>query len=227
MKILQLSTFFLLLLACNAPSKNEPFKGKEFEGLITYRVTYDNYPREGAFGDTLWVWYSKGDLLKVCNSKRADASRKELFLLKGNRYFFQLGDSDSLYYADIGSDRLTTLEDSRHFATETRILGQDCDEIEHRLKLNKWQSSFVSTYLYSQNVLRMDKRLFRLRKFASFDVYMEEAGAFYLKYTESEQFPGKKGLSSHSFTAVKIQEGPVDPKIFLLDTSKARLFRME
>src|ERR1700754_4239046 len=124
MKKLSFILFFLpVYWSCNNSTTNGPLHRKEFEGLVTYRITYENHPEDISYGDTLKLWYSKGNLIKSYNGKAVHGIRKEIFLIKGNRYFFQVRDSDSLITADIASEKYMTLVSSQHSITDTRILG--------------------------------------------------------------------------------------------------------
>lgn len=226
MKQLQSIALILpLFWACQNPSDNQLFKGKEFEGVITYRITYDNWPEDYSYGDTLKVWYSKGDLIKVYNGKAVKGFRKEIFLLNGNKYFFQVGNSDSLYSIDIGSDKYMKLVDSHHSFTDTRILGHTCEQIDQDLQYaGKNQAPFIFSLLYSKGVLPMDKDHFKDRKLSGFDRFIDESGAFYLRFRYTAQLANRSGLSTYTFTATNIREQPVDPAIFNTDTSKVKPF---
>lgn len=213
--------------ACKNKSERDAFKGKEFEGLITYRITYDNYPAEYGYGDTMLVWYSKGNLVKLFNNKLIKGLRKEIFLVKGNKYFFQVGNSDSLFSGDIGTEKRTKLLHSQHSFTDTRILGHTCEQIEQEMEFTKTKANVLSTYLYSKGVLPMNSDYFSGKKFASFDRYMDEAGEFYLHFKGTAQYADKTGLSSYIFTAIKIQGQPVDPALFSVDTSIVRPFPLQ
>ncbi len=218
--------FFLLPVywSCKNSATNQPLNKKEFEGLVTYRITYDNHPEDNSYGDTLKLWYSKGNLIKNYNGKAEHGIRKEIFLIKGNRYFFQVGNSDTLINADIGSDKYMILVSSQHSITDTRILGHTCEQVDQELEYNRFKLPVFVSYLYSKDVLPMDPDYFKNRKFSCFDRFIEESGVFFLRYVYKVQYPGRTGPSIFTFTAIDIKEQPVDPTIFNIDTSKVKPF---
>ena len=229
MKPLKRIVFFLpLFLACNDHAVEQNAPSKEFEGVITYRITYDNYPEEFSYGDTMKAWYSKGDLIKLYNGKAVNGMRKELFLLKGNKYYFQMGKYDSLFSYNIGSDKFMKLVDSRHSFPETRILGHTCEQIDQDLQLYTAtnHAKEFATFLYSKDILPVEKDHFKDRKISCFDRFIDESGVFYLQFKGTSQFDGHTGLSSFIFTAIDIKEQPVDPSIFNVDTSLVNLIKM-
>jgi hypothetical protein len=227
MKKLQLIVFFLLLFcACHDSLDKSVDKAKEFEGLITYKITYENFPEDHSYGDTMKIWYSKGNMLKLYNGKVSGGLRKEVFLVRGNKYFFQVGNSDSLFSGDIGNDKITKLLNSHHLFTDTRILGHTCEQIDQELEFIDSHAPIASTFMYSKDILPVDQNRFKGWKFASFDHYMEEAGVLYLSFKGTTHYADRDGISSHTFTAVKILEQPVDQSIFEVDTSKVRPYPM-
>jgi len=222
MKKLPFLLFFLPVLSCKNATTNQLSNGKEFEGVITYRITYDGYPEDYSYGDTMRFWYSKGNCIKEYNGKAIHGVRKEIFLIKGNRYFVQMVNGDSLLTTDVTSDKFMSLKDSHHSFTETRILGHTCEQIDQDLEYTKGHLPCFVSLLYSKEVLPVDKQNFKNVKFSCFDRFIDESGAFYLSYFLRIQDSNKDAPSSYKFTAINIREQPVDPSIFNIDTSRIK-----
>ncbi|HVU57503.1 MAG TPA: hypothetical protein VHD83_20710, partial [Puia sp.] len=205
------------LTGCNEPggTKNE----QEFEGVITYKILYKNKDYSSLYGDTMKVYYSKGDIARVYNSQGPDAVRKDIFYGESHRYLIQRAASDTILTYDMVDQGGSTLVSTKRSSEDTRILGHICkkmefDEVYQRgVKFNVYNS-----FLYSPEVLKVDKRHFKDWNFGHFNAYVNEAGVFYLKFETSYRV-GDRDLITRTYTAVEIREQKIDSSVFHMDTT--------
>src|SRR5450631_4467761 len=153
----------VLLSGCKNNHQRRPFQGKEFEGIITYRLTYSEISQNRRSGDTLKVIYSKGNLIKQYNWNNSEATRKEIFLVDGNRFYTLLGRNDTLYSADISNHHSTRLIRSTHSISDTRILGYDCEQIDQYFESGVEDFKTHIELLYSNAALKMNTEYFKGR----------------------------------------------------------------
>lgn len=214
---------FLLLLFIGCKRKDETY----FEGMITYKISYTSNDNEPSLGDTMKVYYSKGNLLKEYNGKNLKGLKKEIFLGATNEYYMQHVASDTLFSYDISNNTLT-LVGSKYAANNAQILGFDCNKVEHvqMMHPSELYIFFFSTYFYSTKALRINKTYFKNWKFGNFNTYTNEAGNFYLKCIGSHFKPGTTELITRTYEAVNIQEKQIDPTMFYVDTLKVKAFKM-
>jgi len=213
-----ISLLLVGLAGCNesTSAKNE----KEFEGVITYKILYKDKDYSSVYGDTMKIYYSRGNIAKVYNSQGADAVRKEVFYGESRRYLIQLAASDTVFTYDMADRGNFTLAATKRSSEDTKILGHVCrkiefDEVYHRGVGVKIYNSF----LYSPEVLKVDKRHFKDWNFGHFNVYTGEAGVFYLKFETSYSVGDDTKLITRTYTAVDIQEQKIDSSIFRVDTT--------
>lgn len=91
--------FVLIVMGCGqAGSSNHQ---KEFEGVITYRMSYGGKDESGIYGDTMKLYYSNGNIARVYNSDGPDALRKEVYLCGTHRYLAKKALSDTVYTFDL------------------------------------------------------------------------------------------------------------------------------
>jgi hypothetical protein len=214
--------------ACESRPGTHAFQGKEFEGVITYRISYVNCPDNIINGDTLSVFYSKGNLVKLYNGNKPDLPYREVYLLAGNQYYLQIRRSDTISRFDVRQNKNMDLVASSHSLSDTRILGYDCEDIKFQLKYHgNSELHMFNEFLYSTKVLKVNKDYFRDRKYVFFNQYIDESEAFYLKYIFGVQYLGRSGLSTITCTAVKIEELKIDPSVFKVDTTKLKQFSID
>lgn len=114
--------------------------GKEFEGVITYKIFYSEKDDPFIYGDTMRIYYSKGNIARVYNGQGADAIKKEVFLGESRRYLIRLNASDTVLTYDMGDRGNFTLAAMKRSSEDTRILGHTCkkiafDEVYQRAKI--------------------------------------------------------------------------------------------
>jgi hypothetical protein len=193
---------------------------KEFEGVITYRISYKNKDYKPIFGDTLRVFYSKGNVAKVYNSQGPDAMRKEVFYGESRRYVVKMAMSDTVFIYDMGNTgHLSNIRTIR-VADDTRILGHVCKKIEFDDKYTVGSGIYVYTsFWYASDVLKVDNRYFKDWALGHFNTFINEEGVFYLKCEASYRLDESSDLITKTFTAVNIKEQKVDPSVFYVDTA--------
>jgi hypothetical protein len=217
----------IFLFCCQNQPDNPPFQGKEFEGVITYRAEYVNFPSNLQYGDTVKIYYSHGNLLKTSNGKNPAVIHHEVLLLAGNKYYFNKGDPDTLYSVDIGDNSSATLDKEIHAPSETRILGHTCEKFIQEMTPTHHKSFHATEeYYYSKDVLRVNKDYFKDRKLEFYNQFIDESGALQLKFIFSYEFPDEPKTHSFSFTAVNIKAEKIDPALFYVDSTKARPYKI-
>lgn len=116
----KLSVIALCSFSCRTPQKNTP--DREFEGIIRYAITYENSTDKNLYGDSLIIFYSKGNVLKQYIGASPDGLQKEIILTAANQYFFNKLGSDILFTYDLRKSPMHLLDIS-HEHTDTKILG--------------------------------------------------------------------------------------------------------
>jgi hypothetical protein len=202
-------------------------EGKEFEGVITYRIDYRKRNDRSVYGDTMKVYYSKGNLARVYNSEGQDALRKEVILSESHRYYAQKAMSDTVYTYDISLDAHLKLLETRRFSDDTRIMGHTCKKIEFDQEYMGEVKFYVyDSYMYSDDVLKVEKLHFKNSNFGHFNNFIKEAGVFYLKFESRYLYSDKTEISVKTVTAVNIREQKVDPGIFHIDTTTTKALQL-
>jgi len=211
--------FFVCLLGCH-PSSNSNYQNKEFEGIIKYKTKYYSWQdsSKGDFvHDTLTIYYSHGNLAKIHTDA---AMHKEIFLSKGNKYFYIRSNIDTLFWFDITTNPKMELSDMQVKNYDKTILGHKCESVDLLIKHPDKDLPFYTTvsYIFSRNNLRVEKANLNWNKYAFFDKFIDESGCFYLGYKyAAHSTTGFKVLLSTEYEAISIKEQKVDPKVFELD----------
>lgn len=210
------AVFLFCAAACREPDRTKD--GKEFEGVITYKILYNNKDDASVYGDTMRVYYSKGNIARVYNSQGAGAIRKEFFYGESRRYLIQLAASDTVLTYDMGDRGNFTLAATKRSSEDTKILGHVCKKMEFDEVYRRGPNFKVRIgYLYSPGVLKVNKHHFKDWNFGHFNAYINEAGVFYLKCETSVGDDTK--LITRTYTAVDIQEQKIDSSVFHVDTT--------
>jgi len=208
----------LCAAGCKEPEPDGTKDGKEFEGVITYRLSYEGRDDRAVYGDTMRLYYSKGNIAKVYNSQGPEALRKEVFICDKHLYLAQKALSDTVLTYDLRQKSLE-VKSTKRSSDDTRILGHVCKTIEHR-SMHSDPNFYVSSSMsYSKNFLRVDKLRFKDWNFGSFNSYIDEAGCLYLRSEMKIQYYGFAEPVVKIATAVDIKEQRVDPGIFHVDTT--------
>lgn len=191
---------------------------KEFEGVITYKILYRGKDYSSVYGDTMKVYYSKGNIARVYNSQGADAIRKELFYGESRRYLIQLAASDTVLIYDMADRGNFKVAATKRSSEDTKILGHICKKMEFDEVYHRGGNIKVHIgYLYSPGVLKVNKRHFKDWNFGDFNTYINEAGVFYLKCETSVGQDTKS--NTMTYMAADIQEKKIDSTIFHVDTT--------
>jgi hypothetical protein len=213
------------LIACNQNTDSKQDK-KNFEGVVTYKILYDNNDDTALYGDTMRMYYSNGNFIKEYNGESPKGLKREMFISSINKYYMNIGNSDSFYNYDI-TKNVNTLVNSKHTQNDTAILGYSCDKVEFTQLHPNPNFYIYNSYYYSDKVLRIDPKYFEAWNYGSFNKFINEAGSFYLKFQTSIQYYGKKDLVTKIFEAVRIEEKKIDPQIFIIDSSKIERFKID
>ena len=217
-----MSGFLLLIgiaLCCSRCDSSGNDSVKEFEGVITYRIVHQHDPDSARYGDTVLIYYAKGNIVKQYNSKTIGGIAKEVFLAeKGINYVTRTG-TDSVYQFDLRQNPLQ-LVSTKHELPENRILGHICEKLEMR-QLYKGQNTFYvyNSYYYSPGYLPVNTAHFNDWNYGGFKDYINTAGCFYLKSESDIQYYGQQDLVKRIYYAVNVKEKTLDPSIFEVDTS--------
>lgn len=197
---------------------------KGFEGIIKYHITYKNNKDSGFYvGDTLLLYYSKGNLIKQFNGKFRLGLKKEIFLSARNEYYMSFGSSDALYSYDLTKEHDTKLDSMNHSSTGVKILGYPCEKIEfHNIRMGPTKYYITTSYWSSKQILPVDRKYFKKWKYGSFDKFIDEAGSLYLQYQIDIQRFGQYSLSTRIYTAFDIKEQALDEKMFTVDATKVK-----
>ena len=197
----------------------------EFEGVITYKITYINNRDSSGNSDTMRLYYSKGNLVKQYNSTSSSVLKKELFIGSTNSYYMKFGNSDSLYAYDISkNDRV--LVNTNATDNDATILGHDCNRIEfNQLHTGEYNFYIYSSFWYSDKILKVNPEYFKGWNYGGFNKFINKTGVLYLKFQSAIQYYGKTELSTKIFQAVGIEEKKLDPKIFAIDSSVITRYR--
>lgn len=207
------------LWSCGGAGADEQKEVKEFEGVITYRISYQGRDDTSVYGDTMRVYYSKGNIARIYNSEGPDALRKEIIYCKTLRYVAKKAMSDTVYTFNEREDGHLKSISIKRSSDDTRILGHVCRKIEFQdIHTGDISFSVYNSFMYADDVLKVDKRHFKDWNFAHFNTYINEAGAFYLKF-ESRYSILDRGLVTKICTAVNIKEQKVDSSVFYMDTT--------
>lgn len=224
MNRVQLSVFLIIIIlgACGKHKKQKDSNGKEFEGVITYLVEYENVtPQWPIDADTLTVTYSHGNALKSFNSRKPRSLCREIYLSKCNQYYFNRIGSDTLYKVNLAKNKHVKLLNISHSLTDTCILGHVCEltSLEFMVEKNGHFNHVYNVFFYSKGVLTIDKNSFKDCEFAYFNKFIEESGSFYLRMEARYESSTAKTPSRMILRAIRIQESRVDPTIFAVDTT--------
>lgn len=217
----------MLLISCGQKKDEDSIKHeKYFEGVVTYKILYNNNEDTALYGDTMSVYYSNGNLIKEYNGKSPKGLKREIFIGSTNRYYMNIGSSDSLYHYDITKND-GILVSSKHINNDTTILGYSCDKIELNQMHTNPNFYIYNSYYYSDKVLKVDPKHFKDWNYGSFNKFINEAGSFYLKFQTSIQYYSKKNLVTKIFEAVNIEEKKIVSKLFSIDSSKITEFKLD
>lgn len=225
MKLLFPGILFTILSACNSTGQKPVSKNiKEFEGIITYKITYKNNPDSLLYGDTLKVLYSKGNFIKQYNGMSPKGLNRELFLKDNSQYYMQIGASDTLYSFDIRQKNVRLLR-SEKSAGIYKILGYDCEQIQfHQVYEGDYPFAIYNSYIYSRNILRINAVWFKDWNYGNFNQFIQESGAFYLRFETGMQHGDQKELVTKIFEAIEIKEQALDSSLFAIDILKIKPF---
>lgn len=212
--------FVALILSCNSsPTQIED----EFEGMIIYKITYKNSADTLIYGDTLRVTYSKGNLLYEYNSKVPNGLRKMVYLWKKSSLYSYIGDSDTALTSDITSLQGLIRTSSIQSKSEQVILGHKCEEISNiSVHLGKDTYYLHEKYLFSRDMLKVNKAYFKNWNHGYFNDFISETGVFYLKYEGEVKYDENVSFGTRIFQAVNVEPKAINPKVFYIDTSKLK-----
>lgn len=225
--LLILSLFAVLFTACNSPSK--PFTGKEFEGVITYKLTYQNYTDTSYtryYGDTMRAYYQQGKLLEVYNSKINGGLKKTLIIPEDKKGYMSINGSDTLQYFDITQSSAvagtkSTLTTFETHDTTAVFMGHTCKVIKTIFLHDAGDVRYLEyrTFVYSPDALHMNAAHFKDYEYMAFNRTMAQSNAYYLYCEQTFQHVG-----TMKYTAVKIESKKLDNSIFNFDHTKVKLF---
>ena len=213
----------LLAMSCGQPNaKSSTRSFKEFEGVITYKIYYVNKPDSAGKADTMRVIYSKGNMVREYNPTAKNQLKKEIFFASNNAYYSIITGIDSAYSFDLKDAKLKLIH-SDYNATPVNILGRPCERLKFdEVFMGKAKFYVSNIFLYNKDILRVDKKYFSNWHFGNFDKYISEAGCLYLRFESDIQLYSQDELARSIYEAVDIKEQPVDPKVFLIDTSRVK-----
>ncbi|KAA2243340.1 hypothetical protein F0L74_12610 [Chitinophaga agrisoli] len=220
------SCLYGLVLLISLFSCRQQAGNTEFEGIITYKIIYKDYTL-GDYGDTLKVFYSKGNMIRAYNTKDPKGLRKEIFLAKGPRYFMNIGPSDTLYSYDITSNNLV-LTDTKKLQSK-KILNYTCERFDMYATLTTKSGAPVFTAqstTFSRDALKVNPLHFKNWRFGNFNIYVEHAGSLPLRSESTTKYSDKTSMGTKIYEAVAIAPQQLDPKMFEIDESMVREFVM-
>jgi hypothetical protein len=225
MKLLFSGILFTILSACNSTDQKPVSKNiKEFEGIITYKITYKNNPDSLLYGDTLKIFYSKGNFIKQYNGMSPKGLNRELFLKDNSQYYMQTGASDTLYSFDIRQKDVKLLSSKQSVSTY-KILGYDCEQIEmNQVYMSDYPFAIFNSYTYSRNILPINAVWFKDWNYGNFNQFIQESGSFYLRFETGIQYGDQKELVTKIFEAIEIKEQVLDSSLFAIDILKIKPF---
>jgi hypothetical protein len=211
--------FVVVIAACNSPSK-VPLK--EFEGIITYktsRTTWRDSNRTPHTSDTIRIYYSHGNMCKVHTSDSA-IIKKEIYITKGNHYYFLKPHIDTLFYYDVAQTiPHTELASLSMTDADTTILGHDCQKADIWIRHQGEKGPFYTEYqyLFSNDYLVVNPEHWTKYNFGYFNKMIDRAGHYYLGFHYKLHTYDNVVIETTDYAAINIKEQKIDPNVFNLD----------
>lgn len=222
-KKLLLSLFIVIFLFSGCRQKHQK-NTKEFEGIITYRITRGGiYHVKAPSADTMKIYYSHGNMIKLMNGK---IGVKEEFFLKDKGYYFTDHRSNSLFTSDptnSGGFILMSVSDARPFHA---VLKYPCKviNVSHGY-VSKHSYMLYDTYGYSGQAFPIDPEFFKKDRYGDFSRFTDESGAYYLYHRLSIVRPIEGETNYITEEAIDIKPQKIDPKMFDIDTKNAIVYK--
>jgi hypothetical protein len=205
-----------------AKESNEKLSGKEFEGIITYHeISKSSYGLPDV-DDTVQLFYAHGNYVNVHSEKSPKFHIvKDYYLEGGPLRLFVDNISDTLYQLNLNFP-IENLEGFKVEKVKDKILSRKCENIEVNISYPYKDSTTYTdiNYTFSRGYLQIDKQHFKNWDLGFSNKVIDESGALYLKLkTVHFDSSHKNILSSKSYDVISVKEGPIDPKIFEIDTT--------
>lgn len=211
-------------LGCKPPTKPKQASQKEFEGVITYReAEFINYPNSKSFvSDTVQVFYSHGNYVGIHSKQSANFHVvKDYYFHDKALRLYLYNTSDTLHQLNLNSPG-EKMEGFKVTKVSGQVLSRDCENIEVNLSYPQKDSTTYSdfNFVFSRGYLTVDKQHFKNWNLGFFNKIIAKSGAYYLKLQMVHYDSTHKNiLSAKTKDVISVEEQPVDPKMFEIDTT--------
>jgi hypothetical protein len=223
---LALKLLFLTLICSGCKFNDQKSDDKiadEFEGIITYKLGYENFRDSDFYGDTLKVFYSHGKFSNMYNTKKSNGLKSYVYLPAENYEYMKFNNSDTLLWFNVADNSKMKLLNVTETNASKKILGYACKTLNIVSHYHDKDISFFQyeRYIYSPSLLHFDKNKFKDFNFNFLNLSLNKAGGAYFLYYES-YIPR---VGKRTFEALKIERKKLDPEVFQVDRTKLREFK--
>lgn len=219
--------YFLLITLSSCSRQLDGHNGntdKEFEGVITYKISYESFNDSALYGDTLRLYFSKGNWIKKFNGTDPGCLRQEIFLNNGSMVYMNIGKSDTLYSYDISQNKNLTITSTKKNPSANKILNYTCESIEINQVFRSHITFFIDeTYVFSKDALKVNPEHFKNWHFGDFNTYINHANALFLRYKTTIRSRDNGLVETKIYEAVDIKEEKLDPKLFEINLANVKL----
>jgi hypothetical protein len=205
---------------------------KEFEGIITYKIEYTSWrdsDQAKPYIDTLKLYYSHGNIMKIRSGNGLMSAKKEIILLQNHQYYFKLVNKDTLFRFDITKSPGMELSEMHVNDYDKQILGHKCERVDLSIKHTRKGPAFFTenSFIFSRDYLQINRENIDWYKFAFFDKFIDESGCLYLGYKYAlHSSIDNKVIESFNYEAISVKEQKIDPKIFEVDNLPLKDFKL-
>jgi hypothetical protein len=211
------------LVSCKSAMKPQKKTSvQEFEGAITYHEIFKNSNGFVNLDDTMQLFYSHGNFVSIHSERSPQFHVVKDYYLEGKSLRLWLfNTSDTLFQMDLNFpiEKLTGFKITK---VNDQILSRKCENIEANISYPEKDSTTYTdiNFIFSRGYLKIDKQHFKNWNLGFFNKIVDESGAFYLKFkTVHFDSSHKNVLTSKTYDVISVKEGPIDPKIFKIDTT--------
>ncbi|WP_448703015.1 hypothetical protein ACFGVR_11745 [Mucilaginibacter sp. AW1-3] len=223
-KIIYACIAWLLVIAfsaCNSANKTQ-VPVKEFEGVITFKTTYSTWRDSGKtpYSDTLRVYYSHGNILRIHSGDSSVAPKKEIYQVNDDRFYSIQPHVDTLYWYDITKNPDMELAELKVTPYPQAVLGRKCDQVSVLIKYTGASRPYYveHDYIFSKGYLPVDKKNLSNFKYGYFNQAIDSSGSYCLKYQYKMYLPNdSKILMNIQYEAINVKEEKLNPNIFTLN----------
>lgn len=226
--MLLVAIFAFYQTACtytNGQKKNAA--AKEFEGIITYHEIAKFPDSSLNQDDTVSFLYSKGNYVSIHSAKSPKFHIiKDYYLESEPLRLYLFSNSDTLHQFELSSS-IERLESFTVKKMSDKVLSRNCEKLEVNTSYHKQNSITYTdfTFIFSRDYLRVNKEHFKHWKIGFFDKVIDETGAYYLNFKAVHYDSSHKNiLSSKTYEVISVQEKPINPMVFKIDSTKIKRY---